>query len=64
MKYIITKESGVHCGSCVLGSGDTKAEALEDAFGPKPWSSYQKKSARDACVREVTDEEADELVYG
>jgi hypothetical protein len=56
-KYIVSKMSGVHAGSCLLGNGDTKAEALFDAFGPKPWSEWQKRQARESCVREVTIEE-------
>lgn len=64
MKYIVTKQSGVHFGSCFLGSGDTKEAALVDAFGPKPWTDYQKKSARSAFVGEVTDEEEEEMRWG
>jgi hypothetical protein len=36
---------------------------LVDAYGPKPWSPYAKKSMRDACVREVTEEEFEEIMY-
>lgn len=63
MKYIVSKQSGVHAGSCILGSGDTREAALVDAFGPRPWTQYQKKSARDACVREVDDAEFEKLVW-
>jgi hypothetical protein len=62
-KYIVSKPSGVHAGSCILGTGDSKAEALADAYGPKPWSPYTKRSAASACVREVSLEEFEELVY-
>ena len=55
--------SGIHAGSCILGTGDTKEQALVDAYGPKPWSPYAKKSMRDACVREVTEEEFEQLMY-
>jgi hypothetical protein len=62
-KYIVSKQSAVHIGSCILGSGDTKEKALEDAYGPKPWSTYAKKSMRDACVREVSLEEYEDIMY-
>lgn len=62
-KFIVSKLSGVHAGSCIIGTGDTKEAALIDAYGPKPWGPYAKKSMRDACVREVTEEEFEELVY-
>jgi hypothetical protein len=55
--FVVSKPSGVHAGSCVLGAAKTEESALIDAFGPKPWTAYQKKSARTACVREVTMEE-------
>lgn len=57
-KYEIQTTSAVHLGNCVLGRGNTEKEAWEDAYGPKPWSSYVKKSARKAWV--VTCEEAAE----
>lgn len=62
-KFIVSKQSGIHAGSCIIGSGDTKEKALIDAYGPKPWSTYSKKSMRDACVREVSMEEFEELMY-
>jgi hypothetical protein len=63
IKFIVSKPSGVHAGSCILGVGNTKAEALTDAYGPKPWTPYVKRSAASACVRAVTLEEFEELVY-
>ena len=62
-KFIVSKLSGIHAGSCIIGTGDTKQKALEDAYGPKPWSSYAKKSMRDACVREVSLEEYEEICF-
>jgi len=62
-KFIVSKQSGVHAGSCILGSGDTKEDALIDAYGPKPWSPYNKKSMRDSCVREVSLEEYERIMY-
>jgi hypothetical protein len=59
--FVVSKPSGVHAGFCILGFGPTKAKALEDAYGPKPWSPYNKRSAASACVREVTAEELEEL---
>ena len=64
MKYIVSKPSAIHAGSCILGSGDSKPAALVDAFGPKPWSPYTKRSAADCCVREVSDEEWEKLCWG
>ena len=61
-KFIVSKQSGIHAGSCILGTGDTKQEALVDAYGPTPWSPYAKKSMRDACVREVSLEEFEHVV--
>ena len=54
--FAITKPSAIS-GTCVLGQGNTKAEALEDAFGPKPWTAYTKQSAKSADVVEVTEDE-------
>ena len=62
-KFIVSKQSGVHAGSCIIGSGDTKEDALIDAYGPKPWTPYAKKSMKDACVREVSLEEYEEIMY-
>jgi hypothetical protein len=62
-KFIVSKLSGIHAGSCILGTGDSKEAALIDAYGPKPWSPYAKKSMRDACVREVSLEEFEDIVY-
>lgn len=54
--FIIKKVSGIS-GTCTLGEGATKAQAWEDAFGPKPWTPYVKRSAKDAWVEEVKEEE-------
>jgi hypothetical protein len=62
-KFVVSKPSAIHIGSCILGTGDTKDAALIDAYGPKPWTPYAKKSMRDACVREVSIEEWEKLVY-
>ncbi len=62
-KFIVSKQSGIHAGSCILGTGDSKEAALVDAYGPKPWSPYAKKSMRDACVREVSLEEFEDIMY-
>lgn len=56
-KYVIKKVSGIS-GNCNLGEGSTKSAAWEDAFGPKPWTPFVKKMAKDAWVEEVgADEE-------
>jgi hypothetical protein len=57
--WIVTKPSAYRAGhQCFLGSGETKASALEDAFGPKEsWTSYTKRSIRDSDVYETSEEE-------
>jgi hypothetical protein len=62
MPFIVTKPSGANIlKTCLLGSGATKASAFEDAYGPKPWSPQQAKSAKSADFREVTEDELNEL---
>ena len=51
-RYIITKESAIS-GTRNIGDGPTPAAAWVDAFGPKPWSEFTKRSAKNAWVREV-----------
>lgn len=58
--FVIQKVSGVS-GNCLLGEGPTPAAAWADAFGPKPWSPGQKKSAKGAWISEVTDDELADL---
>ena len=58
--FAITKPSAIS-GTCVLGQGETKKAAWEDAYGPKPWSSFNQKSARGADCIEVTEDELAEL---
>lgn len=54
--FAVTLPSAIS-GTCVLGSGPTKDAALTDAYGPKPWSPWTKKSAKSADVIEVTEDE-------
>ena len=55
MRYIIKTQSGIS-GLCNLGDGQTEKAAWEDAFGPKPWTPYQKQQAKKAwCVKEEVD---------
>jgi hypothetical protein len=58
--FAILKPSAIS-GTCVLGQGDTANEAWLDAYGPKPWSSYSKMSAKGADCVEVTQDELDAL---
>lgn len=58
--FAILKPSAIS-GTCVLGQGDTANEAWLDAYGPKPWSSYSKMSAKDAFLVEVTQDELDTM---
>jgi hypothetical protein len=58
MKYIIKGQSGINClRYCNLGDGPTEKAAWEAAFGPKPWTDYQKKTAKKCwCVKVDSDE--------
>ena len=58
--FVVTMPSAVSYRQCLLGQGATKAEAMADAFGPKPWP----KSARSADCYAVTDAEPDALRDG
>ena len=53
--FVILKESGIS-GNCILGEGATEKAAWEDAYGPKPWTPYTKKSAKSAWVVQMTEE--------
>lgn len=54
--FAITKPSAIS-GTCVLGQGATENEAWTDAYGPKPWSDFNKRSAKGANCVEVTEDE-------
>jgi len=58
--WVIEAKSGAHYGVCVLGQGETEAAAWIDAIGPKPWTSYQKRSAKAAWARQLEDGEEPE----
>ena len=60
-KFVIEAQSAYRTRNCLLGEGDTPALAWADAYGPKPWTPYTRKSARNAWVREVTLDELHEL---
>tara|TARA_R110002126_G_scaffold5288_2_gene28073 strand:- start:1284 stop:1493 length:210 start_codon:yes stop_codon:yes gene_type:complete len=51
--FIVTLPSAISYRQCVLGEGETKEQAMADAFGPKPWP----KIARKADCYEVTRDE-------
>lgn len=65
MKFAVTTPSAYRLGhQCFLGSGKTKTEALEDAFGPKDsWSNATRKAVKRADVREVTEDELHDLQF-
>lgn len=54
--YIIKTVSGIQ-GTCNLGDGPTEKAAWLDAFGPKPWSDYTKKTAKKCWVEKVESDE-------
>ena len=60
MKFIILTPSAIS-GFCVLGEGETANEAWRDAYGPKPWPDYVKRSVKKAWVKQVTHEELFDL---
>jgi hypothetical protein len=65
MKFAVTTPSAYRFGhQCFLGSGNTKTEALEDAFGPKDsWGNATRKAVKRADVFQVTDEELHNLQH-
>ena len=56
MHYVIKAVSSIS-GNCTLGDGLTEKEAWEDAYGPRPWSDCQKKSAKKAWCEEIESKE-------
>lgn len=65
MKFAVTTPSAYrNHHQCLLGSGNTKTEALEDAFGPKDsWGNATRKAVKRADVREVTEDELHDLQF-
>jgi hypothetical protein len=59
MIWIVTLPSAYRQHQCLLGEGQTKAEAMDEAFGPKPWP----KSSRNADCHQVTREELEEIKH-
>ncbi len=61
--FVVTSPSAMSYRQCLLGHGATKAEALANAFGPKPWGPHSARSARSADCYEVTQNELEELQF-
>jgi hypothetical protein len=59
-KHYVIKATGAGLLARIIGEGPTKKAAWEDAYGPKPWPPYTKKSARNAWVEETTEDKARE----
>ncbi len=56
-KWTVSVPSGVHAGFCILGSGNTRAEAIEDAFGPKSdWGPGVARQVKQACIKQTEPE--------
>ncbi|CAB4186559.1 hypothetical protein UFOVP1329_28 [uncultured Caudovirales phage] len=57
--WVVTTPSAYRSGhTCLIGSGKTKAEAIEDAYGPKDsWGNSTKRAVRNADIYQVTEEE-------
>lgn len=55
-RFVIMTVSGIY-SNCTLGDGATEKEAWEDAFGPKPWTSWTKQTAKKAWCKEVDEED-------
>jgi len=58
--FIIEAPSAIS-GNCLLGQGKTEKAAWEDAYGPKPWTAYTKRCAKQAWCREVTEDELEQI---
>jgi hypothetical protein len=54
-RFVIKAVSGIS-GNCNLGDGATEKAAWEDAFGPKPWTPYTKRAAKQAWCEETEEE--------
>lgn len=56
--WVVTVPSSYRMGhQCFLGEGASKAAAMADAFGPKPWP----RSARNVDCYAVTPDRAQEM---
>jgi|TARA_R110000824_G_scaffold260665_3_gene449331 hypothetical protein len=65
--FTVVVPSAINNAELMLGWGRSEQAALEDAFGPKPWTSYQRRSARNATVRNygpLSDYELNEVIHG
>lgn len=58
--FVVTRPSGIS-GTCLLGEGATRAAAIADAYGPKPYSPYVAKQIKSADIYEVEDAELEAL---
>jgi hypothetical protein len=60
-QYVIETPTGEKpFGCCVIGTGTTEEGAWIDAFGPKPWTKYNKICATKSWCRRIGDNEDDE----
>ena len=61
--WVVTTPSAYRANhQCFLGSGPTKAKAIEDAYGPKEsWGNSTKRAVRNADVYQVTEDECREM---
>jgi len=61
--WVVTTPSAYRLGhQCLLGSGSSKAAALEDAYGPKEsWGNSTKRAVRNADIYQVTEDECREM---
>lgn len=58
--YSVKTPSAIHCGDCILGTGTTKNNALEDAYGDIESGKRQIKTTNARLV-EITKEEYEVL---
>ena len=58
--FVLTRPSAIS-GTCLLGEGQTKAEAIMDAYGPKPYHPSVSKLIKSSDIYEVDEEELESL---
>jgi hypothetical protein len=62
MRYQVETFSAIDGRRLVMGGGETKASAWEDAVGPKPWTSYQKTVAKKYWIVETATSPVDRFL--
>lgn len=58
--FVVTRPSGIS-GNSLLGEGATRAAAIADAFGPKPYSPYVAKLIKSSDIFEADEDQLQAL---